>query len=119
MATGDGAEEMVVDMPTIGKQIIHEHEQLAEKFALVLYATAIFSILSLFATYKNNKFAKTATYITLILALIATGLSTYVGTSGGEIRHTEIRENNSTLDSKNIKDEHPGYTDTLKKKLDE
>lgn len=119
MATGDGAEEMVEDMPSIGKQIIHEHEELAEKLALVLYATGIFSILSLFATYKKNKFAKIVTYITLILALIATGLSTFVGTSGGEIRHTEIRDNNDTLVSKNINSVRPGFNDTLKKKYDE
>jgi hypothetical protein len=29
MYTGEG-EEMVEDMPNIGKQIIHEHEELAE-----------------------------------------------------------------------------------------
>jgi hypothetical protein len=32
------AEEMVEDMPNIGKQIIHEHEELAEKLAILLYA---------------------------------------------------------------------------------
>ncbi|WP_367769799.1 DUF2231 domain-containing protein [Flavobacterium sp. WC2421] len=119
MATGDGAEEMVKDMPTIGEKIIHEHEQIAEKFALVLYATGIFSIVSLYATQKRNKFAKIVTYITLILALIAAGLSTFVGTSGGEIRHTEIRDNNDTLVSKNINSVRPGFNDTLKRKVDE
>src|SRR5436190_1654711 len=36
MGTGEGAEELVEDMPNIGKQIIHEHEELAEKLAVVL-----------------------------------------------------------------------------------
>ena len=116
MATGDGAEEVVEDMPTIGKHIIHEHEELAEKFALVIYAAGIFSILSLLGTYKNNKFAKTATYITLVLALIASVLSSFVGTSGGEIRHTEIGPVNANLDTNNLS---PGFNDTLKKKYDE
>ena len=31
MATGEGAEEMVEDMPSVGKHIIHEHEEMAEK----------------------------------------------------------------------------------------
>ena len=35
MYTGEGAEEIVEDMPTIGHQIIHEHEEIAEKFALI------------------------------------------------------------------------------------
>jgi uncharacterized membrane protein len=92
MGTGEGAEEMVEDMPNIGKQIIHEHEELAEKLALVLYVTGFFALLSLFAAVKKHKFAKILSFITLALALVAGILSKSVGTSGGEIRHTEIRE---------------------------
>lgn len=92
MATGEGAEEMVEDMPNIGKKIIHEHEEHAEKFALVLYATGFFSILSLFTYYKKNKYATILSYITLFFALFSTVLGIFVGNSGGEIRHTEIRE---------------------------
>jgi uncharacterized membrane protein len=91
MATGEGAEELVEDMPSIGKKIIHEHEELAEKLALVLYATGVFSLLSLYTSVKKNKFAKTVSYVTLILSLAASFLAVGVGTSGGEIRHTEIR----------------------------
>lgn len=36
MNTGEGAEELVEDMPGIGWKIIHEHEELAEKMALLL-----------------------------------------------------------------------------------
>jgi uncharacterized membrane protein len=91
MFTGKGAEELVEDMPSIGKKIIHEHEELAEKLALVLYATGIFSLLSLYTSVKKNKFAKTVSYFTLILSMAASILAIGVGTSGGEIRHTEIR----------------------------
>ena len=94
MATGEGAEEMVEDMPNIGHEIIHDHEELAEKLALLLYATAVFSLLSLYTSIKNNSFSKTASYITLVLGLGAVALGTSVGNSGGEIRHTEIRDNN-------------------------
>lgn len=93
MYTGEGAEEMVEDMPNIGHQIIHEHEELAEKLALLLYATGIFSALALYTSIKNNKFSKIVSYITLALALGASVLGSSVGTSGGQIRHTEIRDN--------------------------
>jgi len=93
MYTGEGAEEMVEDMPNIGKHIIHEHEELAEKLAILLYALAAFSIASLYTAVKNHKYAKITSLITLILALGAVVLGSFVGTSGGEIRHTEIREN--------------------------
>lgn len=93
MATGEGAEELVEDMPNIGHQIIHEHEELAEKLALLLYATAFFSLLSMYTDVKKHKYAKTISLITLILAIGSSVVGTFVGNSGGEIRHTEIREN--------------------------
>ncbi|MEZ7500250.1 hypothetical protein QO200_16060 [Flavobacterium sp. Arc3] len=107
MYTGDGAEEMVEDMPNIGKQIIHEHEELAEKLALLLYATGIFSLVALYTSVKSHKFSKMASYITLALALGAAVLGSSVGTSGGEIRHTEIRDNavNSAIENGNSNSE--------------
>jgi hypothetical protein len=53
MGTGEGAEEMVEDMPNIGKQIIHEHEEIAENLALVLYLLAVVSIEVFFLNIKS------------------------------------------------------------------
>ncbi|MBC7607905.1 MAG: hypothetical protein H7199_13255 [Burkholderiales bacterium] len=92
MGTGEGAEEMVEDFPNIGKQIINEHEEWAEKLALLLYALGTLSLLSLFFSIKKNNFEKYTAIITLLLAIAAVFLAKEVGTSGGEIRHTEIRE---------------------------
>jgi uncharacterized membrane protein len=92
MYTGDGAKEMVENLPNIGHKIIHEHEELAERFMIALYATAFFALLSLIANAKQHKFAKLFSFITLTISIIGAVLSQGVGTSGGEIRHTEIRE---------------------------
>ena len=96
MSTGEGAEELVEDMPNIGKQIIHEHEELAEKFALVLYAMGALSLVSIYFSIKKISLLKYTTIITLLLALIGVFLAQKVGTSGGEIRHTEIRANSNS-----------------------
>ena len=93
MYTGEGAEEMVEDFPNIGKQIIHEHEELAEKFAIALYILGVTSLITLFLNLKNNAKAKLMSFLVLTIALVAVVLAKEVGTSGGEIRHTEIREN--------------------------
>ena len=93
MYTGEGAEEMVENFPTVSENIIHEHEELAEKFAAVLYVLGAVSLLTLFLQLKRYSFSKIATYCTLGLALLAVVLGKEVGTSGGEIRHTEIRKN--------------------------
>ncbi|MFB0910014.1 MAG: hypothetical protein QMA99_03555, partial [Flavobacterium sp.] len=64
MATGEGAEEMVEDMPNIGHQIIHEHEELAEKLALVLYLLGAVSIGGVFLNIKMHAKATLVSYIT-------------------------------------------------------
>lgn len=101
MGTGEGAEELVEDLPNIGKQIIHEHEEIAEKFAIIMYATGLFGLLSLYTSIKNHKLAKTVSFITLILALFAVVFAKSVGTTGGEIRHTEIRANSGADSNEN------------------
>ena len=93
MGTGEGAEELVEDMPSVGKQIIHEHEELAETFALLLYIIGAFSILSIYFSIKKIVFEKYTSLLVVVLALVAVFFAKQVGTSGGEIRHTEIRDN--------------------------
>ena len=113
MGTGEGGEELVEDMPNIGHQIIHEHEEIAEKFAVILYVTGFFGLVSLFTSYKKYRFATLFSFITLALAIVAGVLTKSVGTSGGEIRHTEIRTNiisttgaeQNTVDEKSEHDE--------------
>jgi len=93
MATGEGAEEIVEDMPNIGKQIIHEHEEMAEKLAVVLYVLGIVSLIGLYTNFKNNSKATIISYIAVVIASFGALLAQQTGTTGGEIRHTEIRDN--------------------------
>lgn len=92
MATGEGAEELVEDMPSIGHQIIHEHEEMAEKLAIVLYVLALISLAGLYLSYKKSTKLVIVTYSAVIVAVIAVFLAQQTGTTGGEIRHTEIRK---------------------------
>jgi hypothetical protein len=93
MATGEGAEEIVEDMPNIGKLIIHEHEEMAEKLAVVLYVLGIVSLIGLYTNFKNNSKATIISYIAVVIASFGALLAQQTGTTGGEIRHTEIRDN--------------------------
>lgn len=101
MMTGEGAEEIVEELG-ISHDIIHEHEEIAETFTKVLYVLGILSILGLVANFKNHAKASIVSYVVFVLAIGSAVLSKSVGTSGGEIRHTEIRnktENNVDPDS--------------------
>jgi uncharacterized membrane protein len=91
MATGEGAEELVEDMPSIGHEIIHEHEEMAEKLAIALYVLAATSLVGLYLDYKKSAKAALVTYVALVIAAVAVFLAQQTGTTGGEIRHTEIR----------------------------
>jgi uncharacterized membrane protein len=93
MATGEGAEELVEDMPGIGHEIIHEHEEIAEKLALALYVLGAFSLFGLYANIKKHSQAKTAAFLILVISIISIYFAQITGTTGGEIRHTEIRAN--------------------------
>lgn len=97
MSTGEGAEEMVEDMPNIGRRIIHVHEEIAEKLTIVLYLLGGISVLGLVLNLKNHAKAKFISIVVLIVAIGAIYLAQLVGTTGGEIRHTEIRaDSNNT-----------------------
>ncbi len=91
MGTGDGAEEAVEDMATVGKQVIHEHEEMAEKLAIVLYFLAIISIGGIYLNIKNHSKAKWVSYAALLVAIVGIFFAKETGTTGGEVRHTEIR----------------------------
>ena len=93
MGTGEGAEELVEDMPTVGKQIIHEHEEMAEKLAVVLYVLGIISLGGLILSYLKNAKATMLSYVALVVAVVGVFFAQQTGTTGGEIRHTEIRPN--------------------------
>lgn len=95
MGTGEGAEEMVEDMPSIGKHIIHEHEEMAEKLAIVLYLLGLISIVGIFTNMKNKPKANLVSYLAVSIGAVAVFLALQTGTTGGEIRHTEIRANAS------------------------
>lgn len=91
MGTGEGAEEMVEDMPTVGKQIIHEHEEMAEKLALVLYVLGAISLGGLILSYLKNTKETLLSYVAVVVAVVGVYFSQQTGTTGGEVRHTEIR----------------------------
>jgi uncharacterized membrane protein len=100
MNTGEGAEELVEDMPGIGWKIIHEHEELAEKMALLLDILGVLSLVGFYLQSKKNAKEKLVSYIILLIGIASLFVIQKVGTSGGEIRHTEIRKDfsNTTIE---------------------
>ena len=95
MATGEGAEEVVENISGVTENYIESHEETAETFALLSYVLGVFSLLGLWASFKKKSFSKIIALVTLVFAILVLFFAKQTGTTGGEIRHTEIRNNNS------------------------
>lgn len=95
MSSGEGAEEVVESIAGVTENYIHEHEEQAEVFAIFSYLLGAISLLGLWASWKSKGFASILSYAILILSFVVIFLGKQTGTSGGEIRHTEIRSGQS------------------------
>jgi len=89
--TGEGAEEAVEGLPGIGEALIGRHEDLAEMFlfaSLALGAVALLTFISDLFSWKITR----ALYVLVLAGAAGTMvLAWQTGSSGGEIRHPEIR----------------------------
>lgn len=91
MATGEGAEEVAENLPGVTENYIEKHEEVAEIFSLLIYILGGFSILGLWASFTRRSFATVFSYFILVFAMVTLYFAQKTGTTGGEIRHTEIR----------------------------
>ena len=95
MNTGEGAEEVVENINGVSENFIESHEEAAETFAILSYILGGISLLGLWASFKQKSFSSIISIATLIFAFVVVFFAKQTGTTGGEIRHTEIRSGNN------------------------
>jgi hypothetical protein len=106
--TGEGAEEVIEGIQGIDKRFIKTHEESAEIFAILLYFLGGISIVGLWANWKGKSISHLLTIVAIALSLVALFYARQTATTGGEIRHTEIRidgPNNNTVNQSQGQDE--------------
>ena len=89
--SGVGAQGAIQELPGVSAALIDRHEGAA---ILALFFMEITGALSLVGLWQSHKFFRPAPWnvaAVLLLALITVGLMTRVGTTGGDVRHPEIR----------------------------
>ena len=114
MNSGEGAEEIAENLPGVTDSIIHEHEEAAELFASVGYLLGAVSLLALWANWMKKGFSSILSYVVLLISLVIIILGKQAGTTGGEIRHTEIRTVNAagnTIDTISTNESEEGDDD--------
>lgn len=92
MSTGEGAEEVVENINGITENYIESHEEAAEIFALLSYILGGISLIGLWVSFKQKSYSNIMVVATLIFAIVVLFFAKQTGTTGGEIRHTEIRD---------------------------
>jgi uncharacterized membrane protein len=102
MSTGEGAEEVVEEINGIDESLIKVHEEAAEIFAVLLYILGGVSLIGLWVNWKQKPFSNPVAMATIIFTVVVLFYAKQTGTTGGEIRHTEIRaESSRNMDSIN------------------
>jgi uncharacterized membrane protein len=105
MTTGEGAEEVVEKISGVSDNYIGSLEEAAETFAILSYVLGGVSLLGLWASFKETTFSNIVTIATLVFAFLVLFFCKQTGTTGGEIRHTEIRSGNTVPAGENNKAE--------------
>lgn len=90
-ATGESAEEQVEGIPGVSSSAIEVHEDAAGTGLTIILITGAIALISAFVFHKNKKTGHVFVLITLVGALASSAFMGYVGLTGGEIRHSEIR----------------------------
>lgn len=96
--TGDAAEDAIRGFPGVKRQIIHDHEEMAEKawiLAAVLGAASIGTLVVYRRKPVRNGIATAMVFATAFVG----GAMIYTGLLGGRIRHTEIRPGATEADA--------------------
>ena len=105
MNSGEGAEETIEEIVGVDENRIKAHEEKAETFAVLCYVLATISLIGLWANLKQKSFAQTILVLTAICSVVVLFFAKQTGTSGGEIRHEEIRANSSLKPANSAEDE--------------
>lgn len=103
--TGEGAEEVVENLPGVGENLIEAHEEMATIFLWVVGLLGLMALATFYLDLKSKKTAPALYALTFVVALGTLFFAQKVGNSGGEIRHTEIRTAANTAPIENAPDQ--------------
>ena len=90
--SGEGAADVVEHLSGKSETLMHAHEEYAELFFAMTLILGGASVLTAFFEYMKFPFASYGFLVVLLLSVTTIVISNYVGTSGGEITHLEIRK---------------------------
>ena len=89
--SGDPAKDAVQVIPGIAESLINRHEDIASVALFIIIPTGLLAALTLYSIYKKERSVRFLLMITLVFSVISCAALGYVGHTGGQIRHSEFR----------------------------
>ncbi len=98
MATGEGAYDRYEKGPVArfldpgAEHYLEEHEERAETWSKVMYASALVATLGLIAVARNERWSRPAAFLALVFCLASVAAGVWISESGGKIRRPDFRQ---------------------------
>lgn len=88
--SGDPAEDAIRGFPGVRRELIHDHEEMADKAYLLAGVAGVLALGSL-VRWRRRPVPGSATLVMLVGTAVVSGAMIYTGLLGGRVRHTEVR----------------------------
>ena len=109
--TGKGAVAIIEVLAGINENFIYRHEEAAELLAICNYVLGFLSLVGIWASFYKQQFSHIIKYIVFLASLFVFFTGKQAGTTGGEIRHTEIRSGVSPVGGSGVEAKEDGDDD--------
>jgi uncharacterized membrane protein len=104
--TGESAEDAIRGYPGVKRDVIHAHEDMAERAFILSVALGVLSIGGL-AKWRRTPVPQGATVALVLVTAFVGGAMTYTALLGGRVRHTEVRPGATAADAVTIEPRRP------------
>ena len=103
--TGEPAEEIVEGLAGVSHDAIEAHEEWGWYALIAGIATGAVALGTLLAGWMRERLGRGAVILTLVLALLSSGLIGYTANLGGKISHPELRASTTDVPSAPVEKE--------------
>lgn len=97
--SGEGAEDIIEKIIPSSEQYIEAHEEAADIALWFSIGLGLFSIVGIYTSIKKMIAEKKIGIAILITSIVSIAIFAYVGSLGGKIVHTELRDNTAIINS--------------------
>ena len=104
--SGDPAEDAIRGYPGVRRQVIHDHEEFADKSFITASVVGALALVAL-VRWRRTPLPKGVTNGALAGAVIVSGMMAWTALLGGRVRHTEVRPGATDADATAIEPRRP------------